>query len=639
MTSITTSLSHSDSTHAAQRLVENLSALWATDPSLALRIDQLHESEEMDLLPTRSGHQTAWVGGKTRPILLASKYDPVDEAQQLVRSIPDQCHELFVRGMGLGYHVEKLNQSFPNATCWVFEPDVRVIRSAFRCVDLSQAILDHKVRLITELDKSRLFSEWTSHLAAISVGHHVVDHPPSLQLQTDFLQQAKQLLEEFLAFGKTTLNTLLVNSRRTCENLARNIPWYVANPGIGRLRNAMSGQPAIIVAAGPSLRKNKHLLPQAKGRAVLICVQTAFQQLLDTGVEPEFVTSLDYHDICAQFFQRVPRHVRTELVAEPKATPRIFDLNPGPLSLLGNSFIEQLLREMKLQRPGLASGATVAHLAYYLAEYLGCDPIIFVGQDLGFSDGLAYAPGTSYDDLWKPELSRYNTVEMMQWQRIVRDRAILRKVPDYRGGTTYTEERLYTYLQQFERDFAQSQRMIIDATEGGVAKRGTVVMSLQEALQRYCQRPLTRRIPSHPGLQWDRMAEVIQSLQNRRDEAEQIVGIGQQTLPILNQIRESLDDQNRVNQLIAKVDPLRLRVNQLAMTYDLITQLTQQSELERYAADRRIESAKLDGTEKQRRQIERDIINVRHMIRAAQTFVTLMDQCIDQTRTLTERMT
>lgn len=157
MTSITTSLSHSDSTHAAQRLVENLSALWATDPSLALRIDQLHESEEMDLLPTRSGHQTAWVGGKTRPILLASKYDPVDEAQQLVRSIPDQCHELFVRGMGLGYHVEKLNQSFPNATCWVFEPDVRVIRSAFRCVDLSQAILDHKVRLITELDKSRLF--------------------------------------------------------------------------------------------------------------------------------------------------------------------------------------------------------------------------------------------------------------------------------------------------------------------------------------------------------------------------------------------------------------------------------------------------------------------------------------------------
>lgn len=636
MTSITMDISHTMCTDPL--LVENLSALWATDPQLAARIDQLPESETIDLLPTRSGHRTAFLGEQARPILLASKYDPVSEADQLVRSVPDECYQLFVRGMGMGYHVEKLHRLFPHATIWVFEPNIRVLQAAFRCTDLSQAILDHKVRFLTCLDKSRLFAVWTPHLAAISIGNHVIDHPPSLQLQTEFLHRAKDLLEEFLAFGKTTLNTLLVNSRRTCENLARNIPWYVANPGIGRLRNAMSGQPAIIVAAGPSLRKNKHLLPQAKGRAVLICVQTAFQQLLDIGVEPEFVTSLDYHDICAQFFQHIPRHVRTELVAEPKATPRIFDLNPGPLSLLGNSFIEQLLREMKLHRPGLASGATVAHLAYYLAEYLGCDPIIFVGQDLGFSDGLAYTPGTSYDDLWKPELSRYNTVEMMQWQRIVRDKAILRKVPDYRGGTTYTEERLYTYLQQFERDFAQSQRTIIDSTEGGVAKRGTVVMSLQEALQRYCQQPLTRCIPSHPGLQWDRMSEVIQSLQNRRKEAEQIISIGQQTLPILNQIRESLDDQNRVNQLIAKVDQLRLRINELAMTYDLITQLTQQSELERYAADRRIESAKLDGTEKQRRQIERDIINVRHMIRAGETFVTLMDQCIDQTTSLTERM-
>ena len=47
------------------------------------------------------------------------------------------------------------------------------------------------------------------------------------------------------------------------------------------------------------------------------------------------------------------------------------------------------LREMKLNKAKLPSGSTVAHLAYYLAEHLGCDPIIFVGQDLGFSDGLA----------------------------------------------------------------------------------------------------------------------------------------------------------------------------------------------------------------------------------------------------------
>ena len=73
---------------------------------------------------------------------------------------------------------------------------------------------------------------------------------------------------------------------------------------------------------------------------------------------------------------------------------------------------------MKLNKPRMPTGATVAHLAYYVAEHLGCDPIIFVGQDLGFSDGLCYTPGTSYEDVWRPELARFCTVEMKQWEQI-----------------------------------------------------------------------------------------------------------------------------------------------------------------------------------------------------------------------------
>ena len=122
---------------------------------------------------------------------------------------------------------------------------------------------------------------------------------------------------------------------------------------------------------------------------------------------------------------------------------------------------------MKLDKAELPGGATVAHLAFYLAEHLGCDPIIFVGQDLGFSDGLCYTPGTSYEDVWRPELSRFCTVEMKQWEQIVRERFILRRIPDQQGRPMYTEERLFTYLQQFERDFLQQQARVIDATEGG----------------------------------------------------------------------------------------------------------------------------------------------------------------------------
>ena len=157
-------------------------------------------------------------------------------------------------------------------------------------------------------------------------------------------------------------------------------------------------------------------------------------------------------------------------MAEPKASSAIFDLNPGPLSLLGNDFAENLLSEMKLNKTKLPSGATVAHLAYYLAEHLGCDPIIFVGQDLGFSDGLCYTPGTSYEDVWRPELGRFCTVEMKQWEQIVRDRHILRKSPTTRAGRCTPRSGCSPTSSTSSGTSPGRARTIIDATEGGVLK-------------------------------------------------------------------------------------------------------------------------------------------------------------------------
>ncbi|MGN6504929.1 MAG: motility associated factor glycosyltransferase family protein, partial [Tepidisphaeraceae bacterium] len=609
--------------------VENMAALWAVDPGLAALVDAVSDEDALAIEPSRAGPMTAAVSAQGRSaIYLHSRYDPVAEAVKQTARIAPDCLQVFVLGLGLGHHVAAIRQRCSQATLWVLEPDARILRAAFETADLSHAIGERKIRFIHSINKSALFIEWMGHLAAMSAGHSRFEHPPSLQLHPDFFEQARGLLDEFLAYGKTTINTLLINSKRTCENLARNVPWYVASPGVGRLRNAMAGKPAIVVSAGPSLRKNKHLLKQAAGHAVIICVQTAFQQLVDLGIEPQFVTSLEYHDICTQFFQHIPRSVRTELVAEPKATPKIFELNPGPVSLLGNDFVERLLREMQLNRPRLNAGATVAHLAFYLAEFLGCDPVIFIGQDLGFSDGLAYAPGTSYDDLWRPELGRYNTVEMLQWQRIVRDRHILRRIPDHLGRPMYTEERLYTYLQQFERDFAKSGRTIIDATEGGAAKQGARSMTLQDALNEFCREPLPTAPPAHAGPDWKRLPEARKCLEARREEAERITVVSQETMPLLRDILQSLDEQSRVNRLISQIDLLRTRMNDVGMTYEMVMQLTQRSELDRFAADQRIAAADINAAERQRRQLHRDIGNVEHVIRAGQEFQTLMSECI-----------
>ena len=617
--------------------LRNLAALWAVDPQLARQIEAIEEPYPAE--PAKSGEPTVAVTGPAgKKIYLHSRYQPVDEARKLIEPADVAgCMAFHVHGFGLGYHAEQLFEKLsPEGIIAVLEPDIRLLRTAFEHRDLSRLIASKRVYFFCEPDKSQLLIKLTSWAAMFTMGFQKVEHAPSVQARPDFYARMQGWIDDFLAYCRTNMNTLVLNGKRTAENLARNIGWYAATPGLGRLAGRYHGLPAVVVSAGPSLRKNKHLLKGLQDRAVIIAVQTTLQPLLEMGIEPHFVTSLDYHEICTRFFEKLPPTLRTELVAEPKAASAIFNMMPGPITLLGNEYCEQLLRELNPNKPTLSAGATVAHLAYYLAEHLQCDPIVFVGQDLGFSDGLCYTPGTSYEEVWRPELSRFYTPEMKQWEQIVRDRPILRRISDQQGRPMYTEERLFTYLQQFERDFASSRATIIDASEGGALKRGAKLMKLAEVIEQYCTRPVGG-IEDHPGLDWTTLGRCIASIERRRDEGKRVGDIARTTLPLLEEIRDHVDDQPRVNRAIARIDRLRAKMNDLGHCYELISQLMQNTELDRFQQDRKIEAEKVEGVDRQRRQVHRDVENVRGVIESSGEFVKLMEDVLSRLADMQKR--
>ncbi|HUB24833.1 MAG TPA: 6-hydroxymethylpterin diphosphokinase MptE-like protein [Tepidisphaeraceae bacterium] len=614
-------------------LLKNLAALWVNDHALAAELEALPEPAEYPTEIAQSGEATLSRPSATgKTIYLHSRFQPRDEARRLVASLKAQGKSAFyILGLGLGYHLEALMDCSGEESIFaVFEPDLRTIWTALMRLDVSPLIRKGRLMFFWRPDKSVLLTKMSPHSATIVMSAQTIPHAASIQLEPQFFSEVQAWLDGLVSYVRTGMNTLVANSARTCQNIAGNIAWYAASPSASRLKDRFKSCPAVIISAGPSLRKNKHQLLGLSDRAVLIAVQTTFQPLLEMGVEPHFVTSLDYHEICSRFFEKLPPTVKTELIAEPKATQAIFRLNPGPVTVLGNDFAEGLLREMALNKVALPAGATVAHLSYYVAELMGCDPIIFVGQDLAFSDGLCYAPGTSYEDVWRPELSRHCTLEMKQWEQIVRERPILRRVPDIEGRPIYTEERLFMYLQQFERDFATSRATIIDATEGGALKRGATPMPLADAIERYCRKPLSVSCPDHPGINFSNLDQCLLSLRKRREEADEIDRISRETLPLLEEIRDHLSDQPRVTRIIGRIDQLRAEMDNVGRTYDMVTQLTQETQLQRFERDRRLSASRAVGEERQRRQVERDIDNVRAVIDAAVEFAILMDQTIER---------
>ena len=273
-------------------------------------------------------------------------------------------------------------------------------------------------------------------------------------------------------------------------------PEHVAPEG------SLQGQPAIIVSAGPSLRKNKHLL---QGRAG--------QGRHHRGADDASAAAGDGDRAALRHVARLSRHLHailreaaaerceTELVAEPKATSAIFDLNPGPLSLLGNDFAEGLLRGDGAEQGAAAQRGDrrAPGVLPRRASRLRSDHLRRPGP------GLLRRPVLRAGHQLRRRLAAGAGALLHGRDEAVgadRPRAAdpPRESPITQGRPMYTEERLFTYLQQFERDFlaAKSEDHRRHRRRRRQARRRPSCRSRQ-AMDQYCRTPSAPAWPTIPA--------------------------------------------------------------------------------------------------------------------------------------------
>lgn len=594
--------------------VRNMRALFRSDAALAQQIDECVPDGSVSVEPARRGSVTAAVrvGDDDRPRYLHSRVAPEEEAKRFAEAVDLEAGLCCVLGgFGLGHHLLALAERLADdGLIIVTEPNLQILKAAFEHVDLTALFESRRCLVLTSADKGHLQTRLEPHNTLLMMGTQFVTHPASEQVAGGFHARMRKLVADHLTFCRMSLVTLVTNARITHKNIANNFPRYLSTPPIDVLRDRFRGKPAVLVAAGPSLRRNIDQLAELKGRAVIITVQTTFKTLLDHGIEPDFVTSLDYHEMSKRYFEDLDGRQGTHLIAEPKVTWHVLDNYPGPTSVLFNNFARLCLGDKLAARDGLKAGATVAHLSLYWAVYLGCEPIIMVGQDLAYTNHVYYTPGVAMHGLWRPQLNRYCTMEMMEWERIARFREILLKVKDIHDHDIYTDEQLFTYQQQFEGDFSTIPGRVIDATEGGVRKAATQVMSLAEAAKRFCTEPLPAELFAYRDrLNWDDSARLEagrDELRQRVAEVDRMTATCERMHELLGEMFDLLDRPSVFNRRIADVDALRVEIHQQDHTYQMISAVSQHAELQRFTADRKLKLTGARGVDLARGQLERD---------------------------------
>ena len=614
----------------AATLERNLLAVARWSPVTAEAIRQAAPHPGVELAETDEDAVALTLDGRA----MCSKRRPRTEATRLAETVdPTTVAAVIVRGFGAGHHVRALSERLgPEGVVIVYEPDVHLLRTLFGRVDCSAWLASRRVAIVHDGNNGAAFSGALAGAEAVlGIGVRTLDHPPSVSRLAESVGVFNATLARVLAAMRTTLATTLVHCHTTLRNLLMNLDHYSRGNGVLPLAGALAGKPAVLVAAGPSLAKNIELLsqPGVRDRVCIIAVQTVLKPLLARGIKPHFVTALDHADISKRFYEGLTAEdvEGVTLVVEPKANAAILDAFPGAIRCSASELLDAILGSpakggMAVPMGELTAGATVAHLNYYLARYLGCDPVVLIGQDLGFTDGQYYAAGAAIHDVWAPELSSFNTLEMMEWQRLAREKKLLRRTVDIHGNPIFTDEQMSSYLAQFESAFARDAaagRRIIDATEGGVRKQATEIMTLEAALASVRESD-TITIPETTPTKNEasRNTRVCTRLDTLSSDADTLVGYCDDAITALEQMLADPTNTPEVNRLIGEIDRIKAKVLALEPAFTLSQFINQAGQLNRLKADRALEmTPDSDPHAKQRRQMERDLTNVQWIREAA----------------------
>lgn len=633
--SSTTSPSTAPAAQAAALLERNLAALAARNADFVQAI-RASEPARLEWSTAGDGSAVAMQQTAQGPRALASRHAPREEAANLAESVDlREKAVVAVLGFGLGYHAahfcERLGRTGLVA---VLEPDVSLMRAVLERIDWSAVFAQSNVIFFTGSEELGRYAERLAGAEGVLIqGVQLVEHPASRARVGAFAKDFAQHVTETVRSARVTCATGLARSAQTIRSILRNARLYVGGEGLAPLEGIAKDRLGIVVSAGPSLRRNMHLLarPGVRERCVIVATQTVLKPLLAEGIRPHFVAALDWHQISKRFYEGLREQdcAETTLILDPQANPVIAESYPGPVRTIAAPHLDALLGPLARDKGRLPAGATVAHLCYQVARFLGCNPVALIGQDLGFTDGVYYARGTAIDDVWTPELNPFNTMENLEWTRIVRHRSHLVKRRDVHGKSIYTDAQMQTYLQRFEYFFLQDERrglVTIDATEGGVRKAGTEVRALSETLSLHAVQPVAEIPLASRALDGERLHAASRRLHAVLDDVRTIRTASKRTGDAIAELTGASARSGSEDRLWRTIDTERAKVGARLDTLRLLDEFSQVGVLKRAKADRRIEQARgIAPEEKQRLQFERDLANVRWIEEAATEYEAVLE--------------
>jgi hypothetical protein len=446
---------------------KNLEALGKHHPELVDTVESLTVDEErIRVVYSESGDpRIIYRKDNGEEVNIHSADNPVECANKAVDLLGkiDKEGIITLFGFGLGYFAEEVFERFEKGhILLVYEAVPEVFKLTLRVKDITKLLDSEKVKIVLGADADN-FEVMHSHHHLITNGKlWVVQHKPSVNLNFK-------------------VGTSVRRGKEFMDACFSNLHSVIRKPGVVGLKDIFKGCTAIVVSAGPSLDKNIHLLKKAKGKAVIVATGGALPTLISCDIVPDLVVEIDpVTENIEDKFQENPELKNVPFICLAQYTPELVNIYPGPLFINGVSGnIAYVWLSKYWEDKGIIEcfGGSVAHLAYATAEYIGASVIAFVGQDLSYKSNRMHTAGYS-DDLDR----KLETASEENQENILNGVA----VKDIFGEDALSIPQFLAFKISFENRIRGSERVVLNATEGGITIDGAENIRLAEFIEDYC---------------------------------------------------------------------------------------------------------------------------------------------------------
>lgn len=462
------------------------------------------DSRIQEVVPstTRSGLPNLKLKHPRGELTLHSGY-PDKEAQKIYQKAKVKERNLTICfGLGLGYHLDYFMEHHPHDDVVIVEPTYAILGEAIHVRDLSPYFKNPRFKFLISANPDQTGQALCEFYNFYKyAGVQVLELPSYLTL---FGHEWEKMKSHFTqAVSKITVNTITIMETEGdfTSNCMKNVKHFGKFPWARHLFQQFQGMPAVIISAGPSLHLQFERLKELRDKALLICVDTAFPILMRQGITPHIVCTAD--PTSGNFIHMKNMDVSdVYVVVEPMTYHEILEL-PDLKAFFTNfdGYYAKYFTQFASGQEGLLSWGSIASTCFDLARKSGANPIVFVGQDLSYSDFLYHCPGSRFDDGYDSFLNGanrrylYSSYHSFHVQRLLEYNIF--PEPDIYGRTVFCQKNHKLYAKWFHDEFSRSTQTIINASERGIVRENCHQMRFSDV----CERFLNRELPIQEKLE------------------------------------------------------------------------------------------------------------------------------------------